>query len=157
MGIAFRRNNNMTNGHNFINLKFFQKCVKLNDVSEVNKSINLSSTDRTFKLVNTQVNGKTCIDIATDTNVGLEIWTLLLENFDTNAVFDQKFQSTSLEQLLQSPFIPGNPISSVTPSHQIQKVELFLEKTCKVEHEIIKQLRLRYLCDLCRIEISWFF
>ncbi|XP_052087642.1 uncharacterized protein LOC127724652 [Mytilus californianus] len=138
-------------------LKQFQEWVELNDVRSVDGKINSSSRDKMVKLLNTQLNGKTCIDIATGKNVGLEMWKLLLNCFNEKEIFGKNVKLDSFEQLLQSPTTPGNANSSSTPSHQMQKVEHFLDETCKVENENIKQLRLRFLCDLCRIQPSWFF
>lgn len=104
--------------------------------------------------IDAKLNGKSSIDLASDKDVQLDIWELLLKHADEKTLAGENSVLESFEQLLQAPcFLHSHAHVPTSEIHvcQIKKVRHWLLLTKERTEKSVIKLRLHFLCELCRI------
>ncbi|CAC5371959.1 unnamed protein product [Mytilus coruscus] len=131
-----------------------QKAVRENNIRIVEQLI-----DKAYRktCIVAKLNGKSSIDLASDKDVQLEIWELLLKHADEKTLAGENSVLKSFEQLLQAPYLfylHAHVPTAETHVCQIKKVKYWLLQTKERTEKSVIRLRLHFLRDLCRIKPS---
>ncbi|CAC5412918.1 unnamed protein product [Mytilus coruscus] len=129
-----------------------QKAVRENNIRMVEQLVD-NAYLKTF--IDAKLNGKSSIDLASDKDVQLEIWELLLKHTDEKTLAGENSVLESFEKLLQAPcFLYSHAHVPTAETHlcQIKKVRHWLLQTKERTEKSVIMLMLHFLCDLCRIK-----
>ncbi|XP_071172342.1 uncharacterized protein [Mytilus edulis] len=131
--------------------KKLQKAVRENNIKMVEQLVD-NAYPKTF--IDAKLNGKSSIDLASDKDVQLDIWELLLKHADEKTLAGENPVLESFEQLLEAPcFLHSHAHVPTSETHvcQIKKVRHWLLLTKERTEKSVIKLRLHFLCELCRI------